>query len=791
VIPLPIDPLVPQILDSIGRHRNLVLEAPPGAGKTTRVPPALLAIAKTGVLVLEPRRIAARMAARRVAEEMGERQGETVGYQVRFEEVSSAKTKLRFLTEGVLTRRLMSDPQLHGVDVVVLDEFHERHLDGDLALALLRRLQQSTRPELKIVVMSATLDAAPIAEALEQCPILRSEGRLFDLKISYTPPSGATLEDQVAAALPAALKQNGDVLVFLPGAAEIRRAIRTCQPLASREGLLLLPLHGDLSPQEQDRAVQPASQRKVIFSTNVAESSITIDGVTVVIDSGLARIASDSAWTGIPSLNVTRISQSSATQRAGRAARTAPGSVIRLYTPEDFHRRPQQQASEIGRRELSQTVLDLRSMGIGEIASLPWLEPPPAAAVASAEQLLRRLHALDETGRLTPAGRKMAALPLHPRLACLIVEGVARKAGDLACRVAAVLSAGDRLPGEPPHPSPSDLLLLAEAGLPPRTKQLYEQIRRIVNPPRNQAVSDDAILLSILAAFPDRIARKQPSGELQLSGGGQAMLDRLSSVTTHPFLVAVDIEDRRERGLPLVRIASAVEPEWLLDLFPESVTAQSGVEWNRSAERVEHVSALLYENIVIEQTRSGNPDPEQAAELLAARAQDAGLAGPERIAEILARFEFAAAHMQISPPDLGAALRSVCFGLRGFTELRARLEAGALDAALLDKLPSSARRTFEEVAPDKIRLPGGRHTRVNYVSGQTPWIKSRLQDFFGMKETPRIARGAVLVVVHLLAPNQRPVQMTSDLAGFWQRLYPQVRKELSRRYPRHAWPESP
>ena len=269
------------------------------------------------------------------------------------------------------------------------------------------------------------------------------------------------------------------------------------------------------------------------------------------------------------------------------------------------------------------------------------------------------------------------------------------------------------------------------------------------------------------------------------------MLDRMSSVTQHQFLVAVDIEDRRERGLPLVRIASAVEPEMLLDLFPESVIDQSGVEWNRTAERVEHVSALLYENIVIEQTRSGKPDPEQAAALLAAKAQDAGLIGPERTAELQARFEFAAAHMKMEPPDLAVALRSICYGLRNFAELRAQLEAGALEQALLDQLPAATRRMFEDVAPDKIRLPGGRTTRVNYVSGQTPWIKSRLQDFFGMKETPRLARGAVPVVVHLLAPNQRPVQMTTDLAGFWQRLYPQVRKELSRRYPRHAWPETP
>jgi len=788
---LPIDRLLPQLLECLAANRNLVLEAPPGAGKTTRVPPAFLKLTKAGVLVLEPRRIAARMAARRVAYELGEQPGETVGYQVRFEEVSSARTRLRFLTEGVLTRRLMSDPELKGVDIVVLDEFHERHLDADLALALLRRLQQTTRPHLKLIVMSATLDAAPIAEALDQCPVLRSEGRLHELKVTYSPPSSAPIEDQVAAALPTALKHKGDVLVFLPGAAEIRRAIRACQGIANREDLLLLPLHGDLSPEEQDQAVQPAAKRKAIFSTNVAESSITIDGVTVVIDSGLARIASDSAWTGIPSLNVARISQASATQRAGRAARTAPGLVIRLYTPEDFHRRPAQETPEIGRRELSQTVLDLRSMGVGAIDSLPWLQAPPAAAVASAEHLLRRLHALDTTGKLTAAGRKMSTLPLHPRLACMIVEALHRKAGDLACRVAAVLSAGDRLQGEAPHPSPSDLLLLAEAGLPQRSKQLYEQIRRIVNPPRNPDTPDAAILQSILAAFPDRVARKQASGELQLSGGGQAMLDRMSSVTTHQFLVAVDIEDRRERGLPLVRLASAVEPDWLLDLFPESVAAQSGVEWNRTAERVEEVSSLLYDNIVIEQTRSHRPEPEATAALLATKAQDARLVSEEQSAELLARFEFAAAHMELAAPDLTAALRTVCFGIRSFSELRAQLEAGALEAALLNQLQPAARRIFEEVAPEKIKLPGGRTTRVNYVANQTPWIKSRLQDFFGMKTTPRIARGAVPVVVHLLAPNQRPVQMTTDLAGFWERLYPQVRKELSRRYPRHQWPENP
>lgn len=338
---LPVDDLLPSIREALLLSSNLVIEAPPGAGKTTRVPPALLDLVRGQVLVLEPRRLAARLAARRVAQELGEKPGETVGYQVRFEEVASPRTRLRFLTEGILTRRLISDPLLAGVDAVVLDEFHERHLETDLALALLRRLQRTKRKDLLIVVMSATLDAAPMADYLGRCPILRSEGRLFELSIAYQPYSALPLEKRVASALEMLMAQepSGDVLVFLPGAAEIRRAERECGPLAARSDRLLLPLHGSLSSADQDRAVTPSDQRRVILSTNVAESSITVEGVTAVIDSGLARIASDSPWSGLPTLEVSRISKASATQRAGRAARTAPGRVIRLYTPDDFHRR--------------------------------------------------------------------------------------------------------------------------------------------------------------------------------------------------------------------------------------------------------------------------------------------------------------------------------------------------------------------------------------------------------------------------------------------------------------------
>ncbi len=731
---LPVDALLPQIVAALEREKYLVIEAPPGAGKTTRIPPALLPIARGEIVVLEPRRLAARMAARRVASELGERLGETVGYQVRFEDVSGPRTRLRFVTEGVLTRRLMSDPKLRGVDIVILDEFHERHLDSDLALALLKRLDK------RVIVMSATLDAAPIAKFLGNCRVLRSEGKLFELKIEYTPHSSAALEDQVAKAVARLGTLDGDVLVFLPGAAEIRRAARALE----RSNLLVVPLHGDLSPEEQDRAVAPAGRRKVILSTNVAESSITIEGVTAVIDSGLARVATDSPWTGLPSLDVKRISQASATQRAGRAGRTAPGRVIRLYTAEEFHRRPAADAPEILRRELSHVVLQLRAMNIQR---LEWLEAPPDAALTAANALLDKLDA-------TPA---MAELPLPPRLAKLLTEASRRGVPEKGCAVAAVLSAGER--------GSSDLLTLAESEWSPQTRRVFDQLRK-TNPGRDQTREDAAVLQAVLAAFPDRVARHRRDGELLLSQGGSARLPDCR----HEFVIAVDIEDRRDKGLPLVRLAAPIEPEWLLDW----ATERSTLEWNRTAERVEQVSALVYDQLVIEETRAPAAPSEDASKLLAARALDADtgrFVDREALEQLVARAAFAGIKL-----DVAAALTNLCEGRTSFAELTGLL--AALRPPRIDQL-----------APEKLKLPGGREVKVHYDHGKPPWIESRLQDFFGVRETPRI--GATPVVVHLLAPNRRPVQVTSDLAGFWERLYPQVRKELSRRYPKHKWPETP
>jgi ATP-dependent helicase HrpB len=778
---LPIDPLIPEIVAHLRSETTLVLEAPAGAGKTTRVPPTLLQLWDGEILVLEPRRMAARLAARYVAAELGEKVGETVGYQVRFEEVAGPCTRLRFLTEGVLTRRLLSDPRLERVSAVVLDEFHERHLEGDLALALLRRLQQTARPDLRLVVMSATLDGAAVAAYLGGARRLRSEGRAYPLEIQYTPVSAVPLEQQVAGALEALPGDSGHVLAFLPGAAEIRRAQTACASLAVRRGWAVLALHGDQTPEEQDRALAPSGRRKVILSTNVAESSVTIEGITAVIDSGLARVASHSPWSGLPSLEVARISQASANQRAGRAGRTGPGRAIRLYPLEDFVRRPVHDTPEIARADLSPLLLLLKAMGD---PPLEWLDAPPAAAWEHAAELLDQLAP-------TPAlVREMSRYPLHPRLARLIVEARRRGVAEDGCTVAALLSAGERLPARAEHATRSDLLVLLESRWEPRTAQVVRQIRRMVNPPRQARADEDALLVAVLAAFPDRVARRRQGAELQLAAGGPARLAPSSTVTDAGFLVAVEAESRRDQPMPLVRIASAIEPEWLIELFPERIREVAAVEWNRAAGRVEAVNGLRFGEIAIQESR-GAADAEAAAALLAEKGIEAGLAAGEEAEAFLERVRFAARFATMPEVSAAGALRALAAGLSSLAELEAATRDGGLVRALEGQMPAGARRLLEEVAPERIRLPGGRQVRAHYENGHAPWIASRLQDFFGMRETPAVARGAVPVVVRLLAPNNRPVQMTTDLAGFWERLYPQLRRELGRRYPKHKWPESP
>lgn len=768
---LPVDALLPEILGSLKRNPNLIIVAAPGAGKTTRVPPALLDIVSGEVVVLEPRRIASRLAARRVAYELGEQVGETVGYQIRFEEAVSPRTRLRFVTEGILTRRFLSDPQLKGVSTVVLDEFHERHLEGDLALALLKRLQNQ-RPDLQIVVMSATLDASPVARYLNDCPILCSEGRLFDLSIKHLPYSPEPLEQQVGNAVESLIdaNHNGDSLVFLPGALEIRRAMRACEAIARRAELLMLPLHGSLPARDQDRALSPASQRKLILATNVAESSITVEGVTAVIDSGLARFATHSHWSGLPALHVGRVSKASAKQRAGRAGRTGPGRVLRLYTEEDYSRRAEHDAPEILRSDLSQLCLALRAMGIKHVHDVAWLDPPSAIAIEQAESLLDRLGARGHMAQ------RLARYPLPPRLSRILVEAVERGVGEDGCVAVALLGSGARA-------EKNDLLAVMDLELDHRTQQHVSQLRRIARVSGPKKHNDDALLMSVLSGFPDRVARLRSGNQVLLSTGASAELS--TPAPRYEFMVAVDAEDRKEKPLLLVRMTARIEPEWLIDLFPDRVRDQSALLWNRAAEHVDAVSALLYDELVIQESRGSVPDPRAAAELLAEKALEAGLerfVDVDSLNEFMARVEFAG----LDVPNVPQALRELCWGRRSFAELRK--EAADLVTVLEQKVGA---RRLSEIAPASIRLHGGRQTKVHYDHGKPPWIASRLQDFFGMRETPRIGRDRTPVVVHLLAPNRRAVQTTTDLAGFWERLYPEVRRELRRRYPRHAWPERP
>ena len=779
---LPVDAVLPELLGALRAHSAVVLEAPAGAGKTTRVPPALLDQVQGEIVVLEPRRIAARMAARRVAQELGD--PDLVGWQVRFEQSGTPRTRLWYVTEGILARRMLSDPQLRDVGAVVLDEFHERHLPGDLALALAQRLL----PGIKLVVMSATLEAAPLARHLG-APVIRSEGRRFPVEIEHLERADERrLEQQVAAAvrrltLPGS---TGDVLVFLPGAAEIRRAAEACAELARHRDLLLTPLHGDLSAAEQDRALAPASRRKAILSTNVAETSVTVPGVTCVVDSGLARIASHSPWSGLPMLNVARISRASAAQRAGRAGRLGPGRTLRLYTRHDFDSRPEHHAPEIERLDLAGLLLELRAASL-DPGSLPWLDPPPAAALQVAADLLRRIGALDARGDATELGRACAKLPLHPRLARLAVEAARRGYREDGCTAAALLNERDARGDSTLAPTgSSDVLDLLERRRSPRAEQARAQLLRLAPPdgPRS-GTRDEAILISVLASFPDRVAKRR-GADLLLASGGAAQLSTESAVRDTGLLVAVEAEERRtgNRARVLVRVASAIEPEWLLDLQPQALREQTDLVWEPARERVEVVSRLLYDQLTLEETRRlPRPDEsEAAARILLDHA--GAIPDLDALARLRARVAIVSRHCPesgieaLSDATLRARLEEAA---RGVTSLRELREA--------DLLSSLTPADLDRFAPDQVVLPGGRKLRIEYAEGQPPSVRSRLQDFFGLQRGPSICNGRVPLTLHLLAPSGRAQQVTQDLAGFWQRHYPAIRRELMRKYPKHAWPE--
>lgn len=848
MLQLPIDAAIPRVLDAFTRARAVVVDAAPGAGKTTRVPSALLGAVPPGkkVLVLEPRRIAAKMAAMRVASELGERAGETVGYAMRFEETVGPATRLVFMTEGVLTRRLLRDPELRDTGAVVLDEVHERHLEGDLALALLLHLRAARRPDLPLVAMSATIEAERFAGRLGAAEIVRSEGRMFDVAIEHEARSDPReLHLRVVSAVRRLVDEglDGDVLVFLPGAMEIRASMDAIAPLARTADLLVLPLHGSLSIEEQTRAIRPADRRKVVLATNVAESSLTIDGVVAVIDSGLANVASSSPWSGLPMLRKAPISKASAAQRAGRAGRTRPGRCLRLYTRGDFEARPEHDTPEIARADLAFPILLLAAAGVRDPAALPWLDAPPAAAVTAAHDLLGWLGALDADRRVTEVGRRMLDYPLHPRLARVVVEAESLGVGEEGAAIAALLGERDLVATSFREGGPrtaaqlgrdgttSDVLAALDAyqaaegsfhgararGLAPARvaavaraeKQIAAIVRR--GGRGNRAGegagldTDERLRLALLVGYPDRVGRlRRPSNdtrrserEILFAGGGTAALASESGVEGVDLVIAVDAEER-QGGRTLVRAASAIEADWLLDRFIDRIDDRMDVVWNESASRAEVVRRLVFQSLALEES-AARPEGEALAlasrELLrAARAKGwrAFVAGDD-FDRFLLRLRFARANCsdaglpEIGEAEIDAALATLCEGRRSFAELR----DADLGAALKGLLSPQAARKLAEIAPEVIVLPGGRKAKVSYSDGMPPFVESRLQDFFGMRAGPAAAMGRVPIVLHLLAPNHRAVQVTTDLAGFWERHYPAIARELRRKYPRHAWPDDP
>jgi len=815
--PLPIDAYLPSVLEALSTHDAAVVVAEPGAGKTTRVPPALLFasfLKDKDVWVLQPRRLAAKTAALRVAEEMGEKVGGTVGYQFRFERCGGAGTRLWFLTDGMLPPLAQGDPNLRRVGCVVLDEFHERSLALDVALGYLRRLQSTTRQDLKLIVMSATLDAEALSLSLGGCPVLKSEGRLFPVGTEWRPlPSEREVTDKVRVVVKewARTGDKGTALVFLPGVPEIRRCARALEG----SDLKVECLYGDLSVEEQQRVLSPEEGPRVILSTNVAETSLTVPGVTAVIDAGLTRQARVSAWSGMERLVTVSSSRASATQRMGRAGRLREGVCYRLYSQFDWEHRAAFDLPEISRADLAKTVLDLAGLGVDDPALFPWFQAPPPEALKCAVDLLRRLGALDPQGRLTEVGRSMSRLSVPPRLARFLLavqELSPRDAATrrMACRLAALL-------GEEASESQDLLEELSHYRPEFQAKRLEEQLAdRLGLGGEAKGGKADMVLLSkaLLVAFPDRVAKARPGDhqaarghearfrELVLSNGGSASALDGALLRAHDYFVVVEAQETGGTGATSsgaartqakARSLCPIEADWLFDFFSDDLIEEKSREWNKESGRVEGYDRLKYGALTLDEKVLGPAEMGvEGEELLFKEALAAGeqaYCDPEALRDLLSRASFVRERVPDFPAlDEAAvekALRELCRGVRSLSDL----QAADLPGYLASSLAPQHRSLLEKNAPTHLTLKAGRRVRVRYEAGKPPWIESRIQDFFGMRETPQV--GGVPVVVHLLSPANRPQQVTSDLAGFWKNHYPQMRKELGRRYPRHKWPEDP
>lgn len=819
-MPLPIDAVLDQLCRTLSQHQEAVLEAPPGAGKTTKVPLALLNepwLAGQKILMLEPRRLAAKAAAERLAQQLGEPLGQTVGYRIRLDSQVSTQTRIEVVTEGILTRRLQEDPALEGVGLVIFDEFHERSLEADLALALTLNARDLLRDTpLRILLMSATLDGERLSALLNQAPIVRSEGRLYPVDIRWGAAGRAAepLDQRLLSSILQALKaETGSILVFLPGQAEIRRLQHALEEsLGPNPDLLICPLHGELDLSTQRAAIDPApaGKRKIVLATNIAETSLTIEGVRVVVDSGLARVPRFDPNTGMTRLETRRISRASATQRAGRAGRLEPGLCYRLWSEEQHQQLAAHTEAEILQADLSGLMLQLARWG-AQPSELNWLDAPPTAACDQATELLTQLGAWDQ-GRLTVQGQRMAELPAHPRLAHMLLRGHSLGLGALAADLAAMLVERNPLSRDEGADLSQGLALIQtgrSSGLAQRIRQLAQQFKTLLSGPVTAALDNpkDERWLGLLLAFayPDRIAKqRQPGGiDYQLANGRAARLADFDPLRRAPWLVIAELSSQQGQREERIHRAIALDPELFTRLLAEQVQVVEYLDWDERegafrAERQWRVGRLIWRSEPL------NSLSEAArGQALVALVRRKGLEllpwTPElrqwqaRIA-LLRQLDIEHQGNSLWPdlsnntllnsledwllPHLGDLTRLAHF---------ARLELASILAGLL---PWPLPKQLDELAPEHLSVPSGSKIRLDY-SEYPPVLAVRLQELFGLADTPRIAGGRQIVKLHLLSPARRPVQVTQDLASFWRTTYAEVKKDLKGRYPKHYWPDDP
>lgn len=808
----PIDAVLPQLLGTLRHHSNAVLQAPPGAGKTTRVPLALLdeAWLQGGrIIMLEPRRLAARNAAHFMAASLGEPVGGQVGYRVRLDSQVGPETRIEVVTEGILTRMLQDDPTLEGVGLVIFDEFHERSLQADLGLALCLESQAALRPDLKLLVMSATLDGAATARALGDAPVISSAGRSHPVALNYRPlPARASrqqlLQHVCAVTLEALDQEDGSALVFLPGAAEIRQVEQRLRNSNLGTEVLIAPLYGELSLADQERAIRPPppGQRKVVLATNIAETSLTIEGIRLVIDSGLARQPRFEPGTGLTRLETVNISQASAEQRRGRAGRLEPGVCYRLW-PEG-QARLDHSSAEILEADLAPLALELARWGCRDPAQLTWLDPPPAASYQQAQALLRQLDAIDASGRITPHGQAMAALPLHPRLAHMVLRGEALGAGTLACQLAALLSERDPLRRSDEQDSDlhSRLSLLQD---PQRAKghglgRIQQAARQLQRQLGVGAGDLDLELAGVLLgfAYPDRIAQRRPgsAGRYRLANGRGAAFATHQALANAPWLVIAALAAGQAEAR--IFLAAAIDQDQIETHFATLIEAHTEVAWDPREQAVRARRQRRLGALILTDQPWSDADPERICSALLQGIAETGLQclpWDRRSRQWQQRVQFLHRLEPTEWPDVSDAALGASLAqwlgpfLTGMSRLShlSRLE---LQAALDALLPWPQQRRLEELAPTHMTVPSGSRIALDYAN-DPPVLAVRLQEMFGAGDTPTIAGGRVRLLLHLLSPAQRPLQVTQDLEGFWAGSYAEVRKEMKGRYPKHYWPEDP